>query len=100
MVALIRTLSFRAAEARNESLEEILQPRLHALRETIDSRRAEGESLATDACAAERKTMRRILRKARHGCKSGSFYRIGQSTDVLRRHSDTHARSEHIAREL
>src|SRR6187431_2501179 len=44
--------------------------------------------------------MRSVLRKPRHGRKSGRFYRIGQSTDVFRRHANTNTSAEDIARQL
>src|SRR6476469_9236274 len=81
-------------------LEEILQPRLHALRETIDAGGVQCEPLPADTRAAERKSMRCVLRKPRHRRKSRSFYRVSQSTNVFRWNSDADTSPEYVAREL
>src|SRR5690348_1463797 len=52
---------------RNDGLEKVLQPRLHALRETIHSGRAQREAPSTHTRPAERETNRRVLRKACYG---------------------------------
>src|SRR6188474_1006496 len=80
--------------------EKILQPRLHALREAIDARRVEREPLAADGRGAERESMGRVLREPGHRREARRLDTVREAPNVLRRHANAHAGTEHVAREL
>ena len=83
-----------------DELEEILQPSLHSLRKTINTRRIQCETLAANARTTKRKAMRCVLRETSHRRKARRFHGVSQSTDVLRRNTHAHTGAKHIARQF